>query len=106
MIKFKQILQEKELNPYSQSVGSFAANYVGFQVSISNGDLVEGGEISGDFLVVGYGRLIENTTGDFNARTNTSSEVLIVQDADGVGSGLHSIFCSVMELQSKVKVKQ
>lgn len=100
------LLKERELNPYSQMVGSFAANYVGFQVSISNGELLAGGSISGDFLVVGYGRFIDNPTGDFNASSKPSKEVLILQDMNGGNSGLQSMLCSAAELESKVKVKQ
>ena len=100
------VFEYKELNPYSQMVGSWAANYVGFKVSISNGDLVDGGSVSGDYLVVGYGRLITDTTGDFNASSKPSVEVLIVQDADGAGTRIQSVYGSISDLKSKIKVIQ
>ena len=101
-----KLLQEREVGQYAISVGSHAARLVGFEVSISNGDLVNGGSINGDYLVIGYGRIINNPTGEFNYSTNPSNDVLFIQNANDQGSQIQSVYYHPKMDGNMVKVKQ
>ncbi len=101
------LLQEKAPSQYAIMVGSHAARLVGFEVSISSGKAMDGGTVSGDFLVVGYGSIVQNTTGDFTYDTRPSNGIIFVQQAWTGGSGkVQGVLYHPSMDGNSIKVKQ
>ena len=81
------LVQEKAPSEYAIIVGSYPARLMGYEVTITNGKTMDGRSISGDFLVVGYGSIIQNASGDFNHDTRPQNMLLFVQQSWTGGTG-------------------
>lgn len=88
LMELAGLAEEKALSQYAIMVGSHAARLVGYEVTISSGKTMDGGSINGDFLVVGYGRIIQNASGDFDYDTRPANSIIFVQGGGGKVQGV------------------
>ena len=88
LMELAGLAEERVLSQYAIMVGSYPARLMGFEVTITSGKTMDGGNISGDFLVVGYGRIIQNVSGDFDHDTRPANSIIFVQGGGGKTQGV------------------